>query len=194
MSIQFGFEIEPKGKTKSLIEQVHGKEIVPFSSESLPADGVFTDKKDQPIYVFTADCIPLLFYSEEEGKIAAVHCGWKGACLGIASEALKIFNDVSKLKIIVGPHILPCCFEVKKDFIGFFTERGKDILPFVQERSGRLYCSLLDYVLRTDLSGVPVGNTDKSFIKCTFCDSSHLPSYRRLGKTDPRIRSWIYRR
>lgn len=194
--VGYGFEIEAKNASRPLVKQVHGDKIVTleipadFEREPVEADGVLTTLSAHPVYVFTADCIPLLFYAwEPVHKVAAVHCGWRGAAAGIASKAVDtLLTARASIHVFVGPSIGPCCFEVKEDFLRAFDEKERDIRPYVETRGGKMYCRLLDFVKDTDLKGVSV---DQSHWKCTVCSLPPLPSYRRNKDTDPRIRSWI---
>lgn len=194
--IGYGFEVEAKGASRSLVRQVHGDTIVAFERPSdfeasaRDADGVLTTVPSHPVYVFTADCLPLLFYSwEPEHRIAAIHCGWRGALEAIAAKAVeKMQAPNERLHAIAGPSIGPCCFEVKDDFVRAFDEKKRDIHPFLDRREGKLFCDLLGFVRETDLRGVPL---DSTHWKCTVCSKPELPSFRRNKDTDPRIRSWI---
>src|SRR4051812_40284244 len=125
LNVKYGFVVEPKGSTPSLIEQVHGNELIEVSGnaglEALElhppqADGLFTSHPETSLHIFTADCLPILFYSHK--MIAAVHCGWRGALRGIAAKTLKLFSK--NVTVVFGPSILPCCFEVKADFVAEF--------------------------------------------------------------------------
>lgn len=194
--IGYGFEIEAKGRSRALVRQVHGNEIVSFArpvdfeAPQAEADGIVTTVASHPVYVFTADCLPLLLYSREpEHRVAAIHCGWRGALQGIAAAArVKMQAPPERLHAILGPSLGPCCFEVKDDFVRAFDAQARDIHPYLERRAGKRYCDLARFVVATDLPGVLV---DSSHWKCTFCSEPKLPSYRRNKDTDPRLRSWI---
>ena len=38
----------------------------------------------------TADCVPILFCNNEGTKVAAIHAGWKGICMGIIENAIEL--------------------------------------------------------------------------------------------------------
>lgn len=189
--ILLGFEIEPKGKTPSLFQQVHGKKIMPFphpTTSLLEADGGMTFESNLELYVFSADCMPVLFFSENPAEpIAAIHSGWRGTKEGILKEAVSLFKDLEALHVWIGPHIKKCCFEVKEDFIEAFQAAGRDPLPFLNQ--GKF--DLLSFALATDLKGISPQKVHLADSKCTLCSIPALPSYRRQKNTDPRIRSWI---
>lgn len=190
-NIELGYITEPKGQAPKFVDQVHGDRIV--SLDCVPpslekADGVLTTKREFPISIFTADCLPLLFFSQKENTpIAAIHCGWRGALAQIAKNAVNKLSS-PELEVMLGPCLLPCCFEVKEDFIQLFKEQGQRVDSYLEKRNEKLYFDIVKYTIETQLTGVTI---HKDFVRCTYCSSPELPSYRRNRSTDPRIRSWI---
>jgi len=195
--IDFGFETEPKGKTPSLIKQVHGTRVVAHEKLMDPvqeADGILTHSKNT-IYVFTADCLPVLLFSEhQDDPVVAVHAGWRGAKDGIVKHGLDFFEDPAAAHIIFGPSLGPCCFEVKEDFIEAFGAKHRAVHPYLKEKKGRQYFSLIDFIIGEDLRDIPPENLHREHFRCTYCSKPQLPSYRRNKGTDPRLRSWIRKR
>ena len=62
--------------------QIHSNLIV-FGSHSQKgnktvADGLFGNKSNQNLWVYTADCMPLFFADKKTRNVAALHCGRKG--------------------------------------------------------------------------------------------------------------------
>lgn len=203
--IEYGFAIEAKGVTPPLFKQVHGSDIVEISSleargkaaqSPREADGAWSRDAGVPLHVFTADCVPLLFFGPaNDDPIAAVHCGWRGAKLGIGRRAVETLGPLaSALHVVLGPAILSCCFEVKHDFVDEFAASGRDITPYLEQREGRLFCDLVRFVREEELRGLPPDHVHLGALRCTVCSTPRLPSYRRDRGTDPRIRSWIARR
>lgn len=193
-NIEVGFGVEPKGQTPKLMNQVHGNGLVtlnelPVTPED--ADGVLTDTANFPLSVFTADCIPLLFFSrQEESKIAAVHCGWRGALAKIASKTVVQLKSTTT-EVAIGPAILQCCFEVKDDLISQFESKGMKLGSYLEKRNGNIYFDLIGFTIHTQLRDAKI-HTD--MVRCTKCSEPRLPSYRRDKSTDPRIRSWIVKK
>ncbi|MBY0371977.1 polyphenol oxidase family protein [bacterium] len=192
--IQYGFSIEPKGQTAPYFEQVHGREVIDLDTPAtgLPkADAGFTRRNGQEVFAFTADCLPVLLYGPRpDSAIAAIHAGWRGALAGIIRATLESWpENTSETTAILGPSLGVCCFQVREDFVRAFQEAGKPVERFLQERAGSLYFDLTRYAVEIELAGVAL-IVDKH-VKCTFCSEPLLPSYRRNGKADPRIRSWI---
>lgn len=106
------------------MNQVHGNnvEIVDENSSKLidNCDGIITKSKNLPLMVMVADCIPILFFDEIQGVIAAVHAGRNSTFLKIAQiTANKMINefacDKNNIKVIMGPSIQKCCYEVNDE-------------------------------------------------------------------------------
>jgi len=196
--IEMGFSVEAKGATPRLVEQVHGREILVLEragggfASPPPADGIVTRLTGRDIHVFTADCIPLLFHGP--GAVGAIHCGWRGALAGIASHArMRLSRLTPGIRVVMGPCILGCCFEVRPDLITAFESAGRRIGPYLERRDDRIYFHLDRFVRVEELSDVPDEAFDRSAVRCTHCSFPRLPSYRRDGTTDPRLRAWIRR-
>lgn len=197
--ITLGFEVEPKGTTAPLFRQVHGNTVIPIDGETSrtairenppEADGAYSLGQIR-LHTFTADCIPLLFFTEDPaGPIAAVHAGWRGVMRSIAEQTRRLLRGW-ELSVWIGPHIRQCCFEVKADFVKAFADEGKTIEPFIEDRQGRLFCDLEGFLRQDQLKGLTL---DRSQVRCTHCSTPPLPSFRRDGHTNVQIRSWIQKK
>ena len=197
---EWGFDIEAKGTTPPLFNQVHGNTIIEISDPAaqraapVDADGGYSFQRGMEISVFTADCFPLLFFSPGSGAYAAVHCGWRGALKGIPTAAIRAMNlKGNDYELVMGPALLGCCFEVKEDFIAEFRQAGKNIDPYLETRDGKIYCHHDRYVLEEELKDFRPAKLHAENKVCTHC-SPTWPSNRRNKGTDPRIRTWIVRR
>lgn len=197
--MKYGFQVEEKREGISCYNQVHGKTLIeikdPAHSERLKkekpkADGAYTFHPEVELSVFTADCLPILFYSSNpKAPIGVVHSGWRGALQGIAKEMVKIFASYpGQTRAIFGPCILSCCFEVKADFVEAFSKVGTDVNAYLEKRSGKMFFDLPKFVRETQMRGIEI---DTTTLRCTHCSEPRLPSYRRDGGRNPRIRGWI---
>jgi YfiH family protein len=106
---QLDFTLEPVW-----LDQVHGAEVIyaPNNSPLPSADGVYTDIKNQPCAILTADCMPVLLCNLQGTQVAAVHAGWRGLCGGIISKALEQFASGDQIMAYLGPAISAKHFEV----------------------------------------------------------------------------------
>lgn len=190
----WGFSVEKKGGSPSLINQVHGNKILSLTEASSleDADGIQTHLLEKPIHVFSADCIPLLFFSEDLSEpIAAIHAGWRGVKIGIIEKAVSLFQAPSLLHVVVGPSIGFCCFRIREDFLEDWKQAGRDPNPFLTKDGNGYRFNLFQYVLQISLKEVFPGKIHLDSYRCTVCSKPSLPSFRRNKTANPRIRSWI---
>ena len=158
--------------------QVHGVRIA--SKEDLPceADGLASNWKDlaKPLAIKTADCMPIVV--EGSKGVVFLHAGWRGLADGILKdEALK---KIEPQRVLIGPSIHDCCFEVSADFKQNFPKS-----PFFKKRGAKLYFSLQDEAKR-ELQEIFQGLLVDIAPVCTSCHAD-LHSYRKTKTTD---RNW----
>jgi len=72
--------------------------VIVFGSNSLEeykadADGLFSNKCNQNLWVYTADCMPIFFADKKTRNVAALHCGRKGLEKKIIKNLVKIFDN-----------------------------------------------------------------------------------------------------
>jgi YfiH family protein len=86
-----------------------------FTDIPYEADGLVTNMREQPLIVYTADCVPVLLADKESGVIGAVHCGWRSSVqdiLGCAvGEMVALGARPDQICAAIGPAIGACCFE-----------------------------------------------------------------------------------
>lgn len=127
---RFFAAIGADGRRLAMTNQVHGGVVRcittadvksdPYDKVGYEADGLMTDLAGVALVVFSADCIPILFYDPARRVIAAVHAGWRGTAAGIAAKAVERMRDVydcrpEDILAAVGPGIGPDCFETHED-------------------------------------------------------------------------------
>lgn len=84
------------------------------------ADGLMTDVPGLPLVIFSADCIPILFYDPVRKAVAACHAGWRGTAQAIAQKTVAQMGAVygsrpEDIRAAIGPGIGPCCFVTHND-------------------------------------------------------------------------------
>lgn len=118
-------------------------------------DGYVTNKKGVVLGIKTADCVPILFEAEKDGKIVAVgavHAGWRGTVAKIAPKCVKMLCErygvrPEDVRAAIGPCIHKCCYEVGGDLRdaveaklgGDFAERF--VVP-KDASEGKYFCDL----------------------------------------------------
>ena len=124
--------------------QVHGLKAVRITEELIGAgalspdtaipdcDAVYTDIPNVPLFLFTADCVPVGIYDPVHHVVATVHAGWRGA-IGhlpvITIEAMKrdFGTRFEDCYVYLGPNIGPKSFEVNQELADTFTDEWKKI-------------------------------------------------------------------
>lgn len=124
--------------------QVHGLKAVRITEELIGAgalspdtaipdcDAVYTGIPNVPLFLFTADCVPVGIYDPVHHVVATVHAGWRGA-IGhlpvITIEAMKrdFGTRFEDCYVYLGPSIGPKSFEVNQELADTFTDEWKKI-------------------------------------------------------------------
>jgi len=163
------------------IRQVHGANIVMIDSAAVPdypdADGLLTNQVGTVLTVRTADCLPVFIWSEDTDWIGLLHAGWKSTQQQIAAKALALLKEAgcppASLRILFGPAIRRCCFEVGQEFQDYFPAQ-------VAARNDKLYFDIAAAnAAQLGLQGVGPDQIIDTGL-CTCCDEDFF-SYRRDG-------------
>jgi polyphenol oxidase len=162
-------------------EQVHGTrvQIVPRllrAMEFPQSDGLITVELDQPIGIFTADCLPVFLEATRSRAVGLVHAGWRGVRGGILRAAMRVMRRTwsiapSEVRYWIGPSIGPCCFEVQWDVARHF--------PATRRRTGGRWT--VDLAKEIHLQARRIGMRPKPKVKaaaCTMHGRGHY-SFRR---------------
>ncbi len=157
------------------LRQIHSNRVVFLDEESQEeGDAIITTRKNFPVGVRTADCVPLAFLGEK--TVGVVHAGWRGIKAGIVEKFLERFLPIEKDPFVfVGPSAKACCYEVGQKF--------KESFKMLHYKNGRLYMDTqLEVVKKLKDHGL------KRFFlyrECTVCNKK-FPSHRR-DKTSQRM-------
>jgi polyphenol oxidase len=163
--------------------QVHGAEIKEWSGANGPAafasrttadfddldhvDGHATTARGLGLLVLVADCLPVALAGP--GRVAMLHCGWRGLAAGIVERALEEFDTPPAAAI--GPGIGGCCYEV-----------GREVRDAFAALEGVARGRMLDLkaVARRKLETGGVQHVDDVGL-CTSCRPDLFFSHRRDG-------------
>jgi polyphenol oxidase len=135
------------------LTQVHSDKVFKLDNSNLPqkgeslgeGDALITNLSKIPIGIMVADCLPVLFYDQVHKAIGLAHAGWRGTVAQIAVKTLYSMAEAygtspAEVKVVLGPAIGPCCYEVGldvKEKFDAFSYAG-DIL----EQSGKAHWKL----------------------------------------------------
>jgi len=163
------------------------------------ADGLFGNKCNQNLWVYTADCMPIFFADKRTRNVAALHCGRKGLEKKIIKNLVKIFDNLGTsrddLLVAIGPAISKEHYLVDKiTFKEFYrkaenkkitvnlTKTEKDLYFSNSNRMKEQYLNQLDLkrsAFRQLLNeNIPNSNIDISNL-CTYKLKNEFNSWRR---------------
>jgi len=179
----------------ALAEQVHGDKIavVPALSELRQfkdVDGLLTSAVNQPLGIFTADCVPVFLYARQKGVIGLLHAGWRGVYRKILPKAMRLLKthwaiSSTDLEVWMGPSIGGCCFEVGWDVACHF--------PLTRVRKEKKW--FVDLQKELQMQGIQKGLSKRRVILNSLCtmESATSFSYRKT-KTNDRLLSLLMRK
>lgn len=146
------------------------------------SDALITNTPGVALWVFTADCTPIVLHDPVTGAVGAVHAGWRGTSAAIAAKTVEKMVSVfgcktENIRAAIGPNIGPCCFEtdgeVPQAMIETFGEAAK---PSVRPAGDKYYVNLKEL---NALALRSVGVTDIAVSQvCTACENSRFWSHR----------------
>jgi YfiH family protein len=172
------------------LRQIHSKKVInperdpePFKEiwkGSWPeGDGLITGDRETVLCVSVADCLPVFLHDTHTGAFGLLHSGWKGT--GIVEAAVeKMRRDLgslpSNLRVILGPCIGPCCYNVDLQRYDLFFRRFGE--KSVKKRGSEYYLDLkaanVSLLEREGVQDITIVDD------CTSCNTD-LGSFRRDG-------------
>jgi len=168
------------------MEQIHGDSVVIIDQDSdlqqIPrCDAVITKLKNTPLMVMVADCLPILLYDPVKEVIATVHAGRAGVFSKIITKTIQTMleaykSQASDLRIVIGPSIHQCCYEVGSEINEEAKSHGYGYA--IKTKNNRYFLGLKDIVLQ-ELKELNVVNEHIEFSPyCTSCRKDIFYSYR----------------
>ena len=149
-------------------------------------DGLITNEPGVALWVFTADCTPVLLHDPVTGAVGAVHAGWRGTAAKIAAKAVEAMErefgcKPENIRAAIGPNIAQCCFQTDADvpqaMLAAVGSRAEEHIRF---KGGKYYVNLKE-INRLILRDAGVQNIEISDA-CTACSPALFWSHRRTGK------------
>lgn len=198
--------LEKKGynyKNLTYNNQIHSGIIRKIDRDNInsveDADALICDLVGVPLVVFTADCVPLVFFDRNKKAVGLAHAGWKGTYANIGSETVISMQEhyqssIEDICVYIGPSIGLCCYEVKEDLLNKFKSMMKEksisndkIEKIYEVRSGKIFLNLnLINIYLLEAIGIKKENIFNSEL-CTSCQNHIFYSYRVDSKTNKRI-------
>lgn len=195
-----------KNNNDCVLNQMHSNKIV-FGSKSqgnerVEADGLVNDKHDQNLWIYTADCMPILFADKRKRCVAAIHCGRRGLEIKIIKNLIKILNDKGCLKedllVAIGPSISKKNYLIdNKTLQNFYKQTShKELISCSGDERNLLKLKRDDFSLNLKKyayiqllnENIPKSNIDISNL-CTFQSDYDFYSWRRSKSP---LRQWNF--
>ncbi len=178
-------------KVLVLLKQLHSSAGVTVSDEAISTLTQYKQEGDflvtkcvlTGLGVYTADCLPIIFYDTYNRAIGICHAGWVGSVNKVAIRTLERMQEdygtkLDHLRIFFGPSAKPCCYEVQKDFkekVEGFSFQDKVFI----ERRGQLFFDLPQFnKLQLLEYGVKKESFQTSYNICTICNESYCSNRR----------------
>ena len=200
-------------KNNCVLNQIHSNQIVFGSNlqenKNIDADGIVCNTYNQNLWIYTADCMPILFADKRQRFIAAIHCGRKGLENRIIKNLIKIFDNLGTRKedllVAIGPSISKKHYLIDKKTANLFYKNANNQKRINSSHHGGILFNLKTLVKfkKEDLIGIdlrkyahdqllneniPNINIDISKL-CTYESNNDFYSWRR-SKTS--LRQWSF--
>lgn len=186
-----------------VLNQIHSNQIV-FGSktqekEKVKADGIVCDTHNQNLWIYTADCMPILFADKRKRLVAAIHCGRKGLENKIIKNIIKIFYNKGCLRkdilVAIGPSISKKNYVVDNKTLQDFYKKAATKESILLSDSTEILFNLKELLKlkKNDLiplnlkkyahiqllkEHIPITNIDISNL-CTYESNHNFYSWRR---------------
>ena len=166
-----------------IVRAVTGKDAVGFDHRLYPeADALVTNEPGVALWVFTADCTPILLWDRVTGAVGAVHAGWRGTASAIAQKTVEKMVtaygcDPENIHAAIGPNIGFCCFETDADVPEAMKATfGEKAEPFIRQKGEKYYVNLKELnalaLRRAGVENIAISDA------CTVCQCDRFWSHR----------------
>ena len=168
--------------------QIHSNNILTISFPGIynDVDGLISKNKKILLSIRVADCIPLFVYCCKTEYFGLIHSGWRGTKNKIVSHTIDkmklLGSDPRGIKVVIGPSINTCCFEVDLDVSTIFAKRYSKKI-----KKSKYMLDLKKIVYDELLNSKILSNNILVDDDCTSCNPKKYFSYRRDGDSAGRM-------
>lgn len=168
------------------LRQVHGTAVASVDrveSEEPVADAAVTRQAGVALAILTADCLPVVFASDDGQVIGAAHAGWRGLVGGVLENTIAAMGvPASSIIAWMGPAAGPASYEIGAEVHDAFV--GQDAgaaSAFTATRPGHwrvnLYALSVRRLNAAGVTRISGGGRD------TIAESDQFFSHRRDAQT-----------
>jgi len=142
-------------------------------------DALITDKKNTPIMIMSADCIPIIVYDPLLHVIAVIHAGRAGAFKNIVSKTISTMQKsftckIESLHVSLGASIHGCCYEVNESITKEAKELGYEEMISYKGTKPFLHVNTIVKKQLRDIGVRYINELDY----CSSCENKTFFSYR----------------
>ncbi len=166
-----------------IVRVVTAKDAAGIDHHTYPiSDGLITNDPGVALWIFTADCTPILLHDPVTGAVGAVHAGWRGTANGIVARAVEKMarhfgSRPADIRAAIGPNIGQCCFETDSDVPEAMLDAlGDQAKPYIRQVNQKFYVNL-KAMNALHLQNAGVQNIEISDL-CTACNPDRFWSHR----------------
>ena len=170
-------------------QHVHGTRVWTVGEE-LPDpaefDGLVSAAPGKVLGAFAADCVPIVFADPDAKICGAAHAGWRGTvgkvAVNVVEAMVKAGASKERIRVVLGPSIGACCFEVGPELVEEFTAAFPGVPGLVVPGPVKDHIDLrVATRFQLEQIGVDPKHIDDT-PPCTKCHAERFFSYRRDGQ------------
>ncbi len=173
-----------------LLKQTHSthgvavtdQHVLELLSDKHEGDFLVTQRAHTGLGVYTADCLPIVFYDTYNCAVGICHAGWVGSVASVAVQTLKLMEetygtDHDHLRIFFGPSARVCCYQVTAEFQQHIEPQYH--AQVFEHHEDALYFDLSVYnKLKLEAHGVKREAFHCQYNICTICHDGYCSSRR----------------
>lgn len=175
------------------LSQVHGTDcvIAEAATADCEADASVSFRAGQICAVLTADCLPVLFCTQDGQCVAAAHAGWRGLLAGVLENTVRAMRAPPESIMAwfgpaIGPHAFEVGSEVRTAFLAHDMAAAAAFVPHGDKWLADIYALARQRLQAAGVAAIYGGDL------CTVSDADRFYSYRRDGASG-RMASLIWR-
>ena len=167
-------------------KQIHSDNVTICSKtrQFLDTDGLITNN-NFVLSIQTADCIPIYLYDIQNKNIGLIHAGWRGVASGIIENSIielnKLESNPINVKVLLGPSIRKCCFEVGPEVATLFRNKYQ-VIGENDRKQLDFQSVIVDKLINMNIHHENISDVNE----CTCC-SDNYHSFRRDGDKSGRM-------
>lgn len=110
-------------------------------------DGLITNRRNIPLMLRFADCVPILLFDPLHHAIGIAHAGWRGTVAKVLTNTVNLMSETFEtrpedLLACIGPSVGPCCYEIGPDVHAQVENAYSDTYELLLRQNGSIRFNL----------------------------------------------------